>query len=262
MQYGVCGDPSVAACAAQAAFDFAEWSVGALLKPREPQAAFQAALAEVRAAKLPYPVLNCFVPADLKITGPQVNAAELQKYVATTCARAELAGVKVIVFGSGGARQVPQGFDQQEAHAQLVRFCAMLAPIAWQHGVTVVVEPLNRQECNVLTTVGECATLVREVAHPGLRLLVDAYHFFRDNDSYEDLVMHGDLLAHVHIATVSNRLAPGAEPCDFAPFFAALAKAGYNGRISIEGSIPNPETALPAAIALMRRLTDAAQPLI
>ena len=255
MQYGVCGVPHVAACAAQAAFDFAEWSVGALLKPREPQHEFLAALEEVRAAKLPYPVLNCFVPGDLKITGPHVNDSELRKYVTTAFERAELARVEVIVFGSGGARRIPEGFDPKDAHDQLVRFCSMLAPIAWRHGVTVVVEPLNRQECNVLTTVKECAALVREVAQPGLRLLVDAYHLLRDNDSHEDIVAHGDLLAHVHIATVPNRLAPGAEPCDFAPFFAALAKAGYNGRVSIEGTIPDAEKDLTTALSLMSRLT-------
>ena len=135
----------------------------------------------------------------------------------------------------------------------------MLAPIARRHGVTVVVEPLNRQECNVLTTVRECAALVREVAHPGVRLLVDAYHLLRDNDSPEDIAAHGDLLAHVHIATGCNRLAPGAEPCELAPFFAALAKAGYDGRVSIEGNIPDPAKQLPAALALLNRLTATAR---
>ena len=178
--------------------------------------------------------------------------------MAAVCTRAGQAGVEVIVFGSGGARQIPDGFDAREAHAQLVRFCSLVAPIARHHGVTVVVEPLNRRECNVLTTVGECAALVREVAHPGLRLLVDAFHFLRDNDSIEDLVANADLLAHVHVATTANRLAPGAEPCDLKAFFKALARGGYNGRVSIEGSIPNPAKELPAALALLRQLAAGA----
>jgi sugar phosphate isomerase/epimerase len=255
MQYGVCCAPPLAASAMQAGFDFLEWSVGGFLKPREPRHAFLAALEEVHAVKLLYPVLNCFVPGDLKVTGPHVNAFELQKYVATTFERAEHAGVKVIVFGSGDARRIPEGFDHKDARDQIIRFCSMLAPIAWRHGVTVVVEPLNSKECNVLTTIKECAALVREVAQPGLRLLVDSYHLYRENDSCEDIVTHGDLLAHVHIATEKNRFAPGAEPCDFTSFFAALSKAGYNGRVSIEGKITDPETDLTGAISLMRRLT-------
>jgi len=135
----------------------------------------------------------------------------------------------------------------------------MFAPIAQRHGVVVAMEPLNRQECNVLNTVGECAAMVREVAHPGLRLLVDAYHLLRDGDSCADIAANGDLLRHVHIATIPNRLAPGAEPCDFSPFFDALIKAGYNGRLSIEGNIPSPESVLPPALSLMGRLANPAR---
>ena len=259
MQYGVCGDLSVAACAARAKFDFAEWTVGAILKPRESQDAFLAAVEDARAVQLPYTVLNCFVPGDLKITGSDVDTAQLQEYVTTTFARAEEAGVEIIVFGSGGARSIPEGFDPSAAHDQLVKFCLMLSPIAQRHGVTVVVEPLNRQDCNVLTTVGECAALVREVAHPSLRLLVDSYHFLRDNDSYEDIVANGELLRHVHIATVPNRLAPGVEHCDLVPFFGALARAGYNGRVSIEAKITNPNTDLSTARILMNDLAETAR---
>lgn len=254
MRFGVCGDVNLAAAAARASYDFAEWTVGDLLKPRELESAFLAALEQVRTAELPYLVLNCFVPADLKITGPDVDGAALRDYVTTAMGRAEQAGIRVIVFGSGGARRIPDGFDAQAAHEQIVSFCSMLAPIAQDHGVTVVVEPLNRAECNVLNSVAECAAIVREVARPGLRLLVDAYHVMRDGDCCDDIVAHGDLLTHVHIATERNRLAPAAEPCDFAPFFGALTRAGYDGRISVEANITNPQTELAAARALMTSL--------
>ena len=258
MQFGVCGNPAIAGAAAPAGFSYFEWSVGELLKPREPEAAFEVALAEVRSAGLPCPVVNCFVPGDLKITGPSVDCDALQKYVTTTFERAAVAGVEIIVFGSGGARQIPEGFDRGQAHGQLVRFCSMFAPIAEKNGVTVVLEPLNRTECNVLNGVGECAALVREVGHPALRLLVDAYHLLRDGDPCEDIVANGDLLRHAHIATIPNRLAPAAEACDFVPFFEALVRAGYKDRLSIEGNIPSPGTELARAFSLMTNLVDAA----
>ena len=251
MQFGVCCGPDMTSIAAGASFDYAEWSVGALLKPREPESAFLESLAAVRAASLPFPAVNCFVPGDLKITGPDADLSTLRKYVATTFERAERAGVEIIVFGSGGARAIPDGFDRGAARGQLLEFCAMLSPVAGNHGVTVVIEPLQRAECNVLNSVSECAALVREVGHPALRLLADSYHMMCDNDPFDDIVPNGDILAHVHIATVPNRLAPGAEPCDFTLFFNALAKAGYNGRVSIEGNIPAPEKDLPGAYSLM-----------
>lgn len=258
MRFGVCGDISLAAVAAQASYDYMEWTVSGLLKPRESEEAFQASLDAVRHLSIPYSVLNCFVPGDLKITGPDVDKLALQEYVTKTMKRAERARVEVIVFGSGGARRIPDGFNPRMAHDQLVGFCQMVGPLAHDHGVIVAVEPLNKAECNVLTTVDECARLVHEVAHPGLRLLVDAYHLMRDRDSYESIATHGRLLAHTHIATIPNRLAPAAEDCDFSDFFRALTMAQYDGRISIEGNITNPETELPAALAMMRKLSHKA----
>lgn len=258
MQFGVCGDMNLAAIAARASYDYAEETVSGLLKPRESEDAFRASLDALRNVSIPYPVLNCFVPGDLKITGPDVDMRALADYVGTSMVRAEEAGVEVIVFGSGGARCIPDGFDRSIAHDQLVAFCRMVGPTARDHGVTVVVEPLNKSECNVLNTVDECAQLVREVAHPGVRLLVDAYHLLRDGDSHESIVTHGKLLAHVHIATIPNRLAPAAEDCDFSELFNALAMAKYDGRVSIEGAIANPETELPAALDMMRKLSDTA----
>ncbi len=260
MQFGVCGDTGVAAIAARASYDYMEWTVAELLQPCEDENAFSAALDKVRAAALPYPVANCFIPGELKITGPDVDSGALQAYVATTMKRAERAKVEVIVFGSGGARRIPEGFERETAWKQLVTFCRMVGPLAHDHGIKVVVEPLNLAECNVLNTVDECAALVNEVAHPGIRLLVDAYHLMRDGDSYEYIVKHGELLGHMHIATIPNRQAPGAEPCDFAPFFRALAEAKYTGRVSFEGRLNDPQTELPVALQVMREAAATRNP--
>ncbi len=239
MQYGICCGPQTAQNASQAGFDYFEWTVGAFLKPREDDRAFRTALKEVQESGLPCPAVNVFIPADLKITGSSVDLAALEAFVTTACQRASQAGVDRIVFGSGGARRVPDGYDRREAWNQLVSFLHMLAPVAARNGVTIAVEPLNQAECNVLTSVAECARLVRQVNHPSIRLLVDAYHMLKDNDALEDIVANGDLLAHVHVATVPNRLAPGLEECDLPLFFETLKRSGYDGRISIEANLPD-----------------------
>lgn len=254
MQYGVCGGLDLAPVAQACGYDYLEASVGGVLKPLEPEAVFEDVLRVVAAMPLPCPALNCFVPANLKLVGPAVDLPALEAYVTTVFRRAQRAGVRTIVFGSGGARQVPEGCDRLEAWSQLVAFGRMFAPIAARHGVTVAVEPLNRRETNIVNTLAEGAALVRAINQPAVRLLVDAYHWLLEGDSADDLVAHGSLLAHVHIATVPNRLAPGVEPCDLQPFFHALAAAGYAGRISFEGKLTDPAVVLPSALALMHRL--------
>lgn len=252
MKFGVCGDFERAAAAADAGYDYMEWSVPNLLKPQEDESAFQARLAEANASPIPYTNANGFIPGELKITGPDVDMGALTDYVTTAMKRAEVAGIGTIVFGSGGARRIPDGFDTDQAHGQLVEFCKMCGPLAADHGVTIVIEPLNLKECNVLTTVGECADLAREVDHPGVKLLADSYHMMQDDDPWSAIVDNGDILAHTHIATKENRRAPAAEPCDLSGFFDALNTINYTGGVSIEGGFENDD--LPAALEEMRRL--------
>jgi sugar phosphate isomerase/epimerase len=252
MLWGVCGDPAMARIARQAGYDYFEWSVGGLLHPREEESVFQAALAQVKEVNLPCPALNVFVPGDLKITGPEANLEALERYVSTALYRAEIAGVETIVFGSGGARRIPDGCDRAVAHRQLVNFCQMLGPIACQHGVTIVIEPLNVGETNVLNTVGEGGDLAREVNHPNIRLLVDGYHWGKDHDTAEGILKNAPLLRHAHIATAEGRRPPhvGDECGDF---LQVLKSAGYQGRVSIEGNIEHPAEELPAAFEILQK---------
>lgn len=252
MQFGSCGDPESAKLLSNLGYDYIECKVGSLLKPRESDSAFREALALIHDADIPCSVVNMFLPFDLKITGHQVDEAALCKYVANTIERAEIAGVEVVVFGSGWARSVPEGFDREIARQQIVDFSRMVGPIAHDHQVTVVLEPLNLKECNIMNTVQECASLVREVGHPGLQLLADAYHMLIDSDSFTGIVDNGDLLKHTHIATIPARRAPGGEPCDFAPFFKALKEAGYDSRLSVEAKMDDPETELALALRVLK----------
>ena len=255
MQYGVCGGPELARIAKDAGYDYFEWSVGGLLHPRENDSVFFDALSQITEAGLPCPALNVFIPGDLKITGPDVDMDALNDYVTTALRRAQKAGVDVIVFGSGGARRIPDGFDPAAAHQQIVDFCRMLAPVAAQHQVTIVVEPLNLTETNVLNTVGESAELVKEVDELALRLLVDGYHWAKDNDSAQAVIDNANLIRHTHVATVDGRRPPRPGD-DCSEFFAVLREAGYNGRISIEGRIDNPAEELPVALEIMKRELD------
>lgn len=253
MKFGVCGAPECAAVAAAAGYDYFEWSVQAFLQPRAGEEAFREALKQVRAAPLPSPVCNGFLPGDLKVVGPAVDAAALEAYVTTACTRAAVAGVDTIVFGSGGARAIPEGFDRAEANRQILAFLKMLAPIAARHGVCIVIEPLRFAECNVLNTVAESAQMARAADAESIQLLVDGYHWACNGEPEADIVAAAPLFRHMHIATRAKRRTPGAEPCEALPrFLRTVGRIGYTGRLSIEGKIEHPAVELPAALRLMR----------
>ena len=254
MELGLCANPGFGPVAAAAGFSFLELHVQNDLKTLEDEAAFVPVLAEIRASPVPCPVANCFVPGSLKITGPDVNMTALEQYVTVAFERAERAGIDTIVFGSGGARRIPDGFSRDIAWQQLVEFGKMIGPVAQRHGVTVVVEPLNQGECNVLTSVEESGRYVTDVDHPNVRLLVDAYHWLTDDNDAGAIVAYGPLLRHVHMAASPSRAAPGLDDCDFSAFFHALKEAGYDGRISIESKWEDKAGQAAAARQALQRL--------
>ena len=107
---------------------------------------------------------------------------------------------------------------------------------ARKNGVTIVIEPLNRKETNVLTTTKESMEYIRELELPNLKLLVDLYHFYCENEPIDRIYEYGPYIKHVHIAEPTRRdfLREGDE-YDYTPFFDALKAGGYDGAVMLEG---------------------------
>ncbi|MFA4943622.1 MAG: sugar phosphate isomerase/epimerase family protein [Lentisphaeria bacterium] len=257
MIIGICGEPARSGLFAAMGFQFLEVNIQEMLVPLAPEAEFAPKLAELRSSRLPVKAANCFFPAGLKLTGPAVDPGRLLAYAATACERAGRAGIETLVLGSGGARQIPEGFPREAAGEQLLAFAKSLGPVAAKAGVTVVLEPLNSKECNVFNTVPECAAFVRQVNHPAIRLLVDAYHWCQEGEGAADLLAAAPLLAHAHLASCPNRRGPGEEACDYSAFFQALQAGGYAGRLAVEAIWLDLERNGAAAVRLLERLLAA-----
>jgi sugar phosphate isomerase/epimerase len=233
MRFGICCGAEMYETAPEG-MDYIEESVGGALCPRDDETAFEACLAKCAAAVAPVVAANCFLPGDLKSTGPDVDEAALDAYVTSAFARAERVGISKIVFGSGGSRQVPDGFDKAEGFSQLVAHLKRWGPIAAKYHVTIVIEPLQTAECNIINTVTEGAELARAADHPNVRLLADFYHMLCDGEGPESLRAAGGLLQHIHVAEKEKRTAPGMEGDDFRPYLKALKDIGYDDTISLE----------------------------
>ena len=224
---GICTGLANAAALQAAGADYVEENVQTFLQPEQPDFA-------APAAALPVRVANCFLPAALKCVGPVVDLPQLVRYAGRAFHRARQAGIETIVFGSGGARQIPTEFSKTKAEEQFLALLCELAPLAAQSGVTLVIEPLNRAECNFINSVTEAAALVVACHHPHVQLLADFYHMLRDGQSPDEIRQQGPLLRHIHVAEFAQRTAPGVAGDDFRPFLRALRQVNYQGAISIE----------------------------
>jgi sugar phosphate isomerase/epimerase len=216
---------------------------------------FEAALAQVKAVGIPTPNANLFLPATLKLTGPEAATPEQQMaYVTKAMARLEKLGVKILCFGSGGARRVPDGFPQDQAFAQLVAFGKRIAPVARQHGIVVVIEPLRKQETNIINTTADGFALVKAIGDPNFQLLVDFFHLASEQEDPKIMVEAKAHIRHTHMANPQGRVFPLAwDEYDYAPFFATLRSIGYTGRMSVEASSPDVPAQAPVTIALLRK---------
>lgn len=222
-----------------AGYSFVEENVRGFLVPAEDEPVFQAKMALLKESKLPVEACNSFLPGNLKCVGPAPLHADILKFGETAFRRAQMAGVKTIVFGSGGARSIPEGFSREDARKQFIDLCGKLAPIAEKYNVVISLEPLNSKECNFVNSVAEGGEIVKEVNHKNFRLLADIFHMLRDKESPENIIKYGSLLYHTHIAENTGRAAPGVNKEDFTPFFKALKEVNYEGRMAIECSWQN-----------------------
>ncbi len=188
-------------------------------------------------SKLPVIVCNSFIRSkDLHVTGPNANHDEVMIYVEKVFKRAKIAGVKMINFGSSGARNIPKGFSYEEAIAQFIEALKRIGSLAKKNGVTVGVEQLQTRECNFINRISEVERVVRGANHPNIKGVADFYHMAAEGDIPEDLAKAADLLMHVEIAELKDRRMVGVSGQDFRPYLKVLKKAKYKGALSIEGN--------------------------
>ena len=233
-EIGVCTSVTNADMLAAHGYTFIEESVGRFLMPTQSDEEFNKMLQQAQNAAIPVKACNSFIPGSLKSVGPDAVHPEILEFMEIAFRRAQKAGVEYIVFGSGGSRAVPEGFSKDNALRQFIDLCSQMAPIAARYNVVVVLEPLNKKECNLINSVLEGGEIVEEVNHPNFRLLADVYHMLMDGEGPESIEKYGHLIEHTHIAEKEGRAAPGTHNEDFTAYFKALKNVGYKGMMSIE----------------------------
>lgn len=252
VQVGYCSNLKNVDAAKAAGFDYLELGTSELTALTDED--FEQQLSRLKQLGLPTPVTNLFLPATIKVTGPEINPEQQLTYVRKAFGRLSRLGVEIVVFGSGGARRVPDGFSKEEAFKQLVEFGRRVAPEARAKGITIAIEPLRQQETNIINSAGEGLELVSAINDPNFQLMIDFYHLASEKEDPAIVIRAKDHIRHLHTANPQGRVFPLKwEEFDYAPFFANLRKIGYDKRISVEGSTKDFPAEGPQAIALLRR---------
>lgn len=198
---------------------------------------------------------NGLVPATLRLTGPDVNFDEVLAYTEKCFSRLARLGVKMIVFGSSAAKQIPEGFSFDEAMEQLIRVVRIFADVAARYGQTVVIEPLNTAECNIINTVQDGIDLMKAVDRKNVRGHADFYHMMQNGEKLSQFAPLVQYIDHIHIASPIKRDIPTADDgSNYKAFLDVLRDNGYDGTVSFEGKGLKNETICRDLMAFLRSL--------
>ena len=135
--------------------------------------------------------------------------------------------------------------------------------IARRHGARLALE--FNALCEHWNTLPRVRDLVRRAAHPGVGLLVDAYHLGKSGAKPEDIdALETPEIAYVQYSDVprdpkpganTDRLPPGQGTVPFREIFGRILKKGYGGYMSYEA--PNPAAWARDPVIVAREALDA-----
>lgn len=233
MRVGCCAGLTDAALVREAGYDYIELPVGTLMSAND-EHGFQNVMGEVAKIGIPVEACNVFIPPTYAITGLQVDHTHLWNYADVALRRMGEIGVRVCVFGSGGARRIPDDFDHAEALDQLQAFLAHVEERSAAAGVRVVIEPLNRGESNVFNSVAESDQFNQSRGLAGIGVLADLYHIAVEGESFDGTRDAGDRLWHAHVADADRKPPGEGSGAEYQGFFRTLRAMGYGGTISLE----------------------------
>jgi hydroxypyruvate isomerase len=148
------------------------------------------------------------------------------------------------------------GADPAEQDAVALENLTLAARAAATAGATVLVEAINSVDVPAfpIDTSAKAVAVINRVPAGNAGFLADLYHLgMMGEDLTRTLTRHLELIAHVQVADVPGRGAPGTGTLDFEPLFAQLAARGYTGSVGLEYAPSDPADS-SASFGWMRTL--------
>ena len=133
--------------------------------------------------------------------------------------------------------------------------------VAASSGVQLGVEPLNRFETDMVNTVDQALSIVKDLSHPNIKISLDTFHCNIEEKNIPDAIrkIGKELLCHVQ-GNESDRGTPGTGHLDWKGINIALKEIDYDGAIVLE-TFGAPSKELARAACIWRPLANSADEL-
>lgn len=190
---------------------------------------------------LSYEVFSGLLPLSLRLYAPSFDEEFWLKHIKTGVRRASLMGARLIPFGAGKCRSIPEGQEERkgEYEKRLMDFIRKVCGIFEEYALTLAVEPLGRKNSNYLNTVEETADFVHRTGCSNCRIMCDLRHMISNGENFGVIGRYAGEIVHAHIDYPKGRRRLFPDPgdgFDYVPYLRALREAGYEGGLTIEAT--------------------------
>ena len=177
-------------------------------------------------------------PAGLSITDPDPAVrARTVAFMRHLCELCAAMGGSYLVHGSPGQRRISEGSSHAQALAWAAAAWGLAGEAAADCGVIYCIEPLSRDQTEVVNTLADAATIVQAAGQPALRTMLDTSSAGLAEDlpvpALIERWLPTGLVAHIQLND-PNRRAPGQGEMAFGPVLAALRHGGWDGWVAVE----------------------------
>ena len=194
---------------------------------------------------------NSFVPPTLPLC--TADPADVEAFVYDTMQKLDRLDVRTVIFGSGQARQAPDGMARQTAEARILDFLRLCSRIGRPYGIATAIEPLNRTETNMIHTVGDGVRFMDAVGADNVRLLPDLFHMAMEREDPAVLLPLRDRIVHLHASEAPGRVFPGKFGGAYLRRCGdTLREAGWTGSVTVECVFGAFETEAEQSIQFMK----------
>lgn len=163
------------------------------------------------------------------------NHAKAVEEVREACKAAKRIGAPMMTIVAGNNQK---GMTTEQMHAHVTTGLKLLAPIAEEHDVMLILEPMNGR----VDHPGHClygseaaVRICREVNSKHVKINWDLYHMqLAEGDLCGRLKDGIDQLAYVQVADTPGRKEPGTGEIHWPRVLRAVSELGYKGYVGLE----------------------------
>lgn len=150
---------------------------------------------------------------------------------------------------------IPENEDKVAVRERFFSAMSECADFASEHGVKLLLEPINRYETNFINNVAEGLEILHQLDKENVKLMPDVFHMNMEDASITDSLREaGDSISYIHFAD-SNRWAPGQGHLNFSEIIGVLKSIPYDGFVTVEMlPKPDPDSAARMAIDYLRKI--------